>query len=110
MDQVELTSQGWWRPSPGSVYPLLEEMQKEGSVIKREDGRYEITEKGRQEFEWPWGIPTAQPRSVEGVIAEMNSYVSYLEDLNRSDRSKLAPYIDRLKSVRDRLATLLNSP
>ena len=29
MDQIEIATQGWWRPSPGSVYPLLDELQKE---------------------------------------------------------------------------------
>jgi len=107
MDQIELSSQGWWRPSPGSVYPLLDELQKEGSISKREDGRYEITEKGKHEFEWPCGMPTKQPRSVEDIIAEMNSYISYLEDMKRTDNSKIALSADKLKIVRDRLTALL---
>ncbi len=45
------------------------------------------------------------------IIAEMNSYVSYLEDLNRSDKPKLATHTEhaRAKSIRDRLATLIDS-
>ncbi len=45
MDHIEMASQGWWRPSPGSVYPLLEELSRDGFIRKREDGRYEMTEK-----------------------------------------------------------------
>ena len=26
MDEMEVMTRGWWRPSPGSVYPLLEEL------------------------------------------------------------------------------------
>jgi len=109
MDQIEIASQGWWRPSPGSVYPLLEELQKDGNVKKRDDGRYEITEKGKQEFEWPWNIPKKQSRTVDEVVAEINGYVSYLEDLNMSDKSKITPHMEQLKSARDRLVVLTSS-
>src|SRR5271168_4604110 len=36
-------SHGWWKPSPGSVYPLLETLESEGTIKKMSDGRYEIT-------------------------------------------------------------------
>jgi DNA-binding PadR family transcriptional regulator len=109
MNQIELASQGKWRPSPGSIYPLLDELCKDASISKREDGRYEITEKGKQEFEWPWGRLTKQPRSIEGTVEEMNNYISYLEDLNRMDASKIAPNVDKLKNIRDRLTTLIDT-
>ena len=110
MDAMEQMSQGWWRPSPGSIYPLLDELQKEGNIKKLEDGKYEITAQGRQEFEWPWGPRPKQPRTAEDIVAEMNSYVSYLEDLNRSeDRPKLTASAEKLKGVRDRLSALLDS-
>jgi len=109
INQIELASQGHWRPSPGSIYPLLDELCKEASISKREDGRYEITEKGKKEFEWPYEIYSRQPRTVEGIIEEMNSYISYLEDLKRMDPSKIAPSIDKLKNFRDRLATVIAS-
>lgn len=34
MDEMEMMTKGWWRPSPGSVYPLLESLVQEG-FIKR---------------------------------------------------------------------------
>ena len=108
MNQIELASQGHWRPSPGSIYPLLDELQREASISKREDGRYEITEKGKQEFEWPYRMHTRQPRTLEDTIEEMNSYLAYLEDLKRMDPSKITTNIDKLKNVRDRLTTLIN--
>ena len=109
IDQIESVSQGWWRPSPGSIYPLLDEMQQEGIIRKRDDGKYELTERSKQGFEWPWGMPTRQPRNVEEMIGEINSYVSYLEDLSKSDKAKITPHLDALKKIRDRLAALLNS-
>jgi DNA-binding PadR family transcriptional regulator len=108
MDQIELASQGDWRPSPGSVYPLLGELYKEESISKREDGRYEITEKGKLEFGWSSGMPTRQPRSTDDMIEEILSYISYLEDVKRMDASKIAHNMDKLKNVRDRLTILVD--
>jgi len=108
MDQIELASQGDWRPSPGSVYPLLSELYKEGSISKREDGRYEITEKGKLEFGWSSGMPTRQPRSTDDMIEEILSYISYLEDVKRMDVSRIAHNADKLKNVRDRLTMLVD--
>lgn len=106
MDQIEIATQGWWRPSPGSVYPLLEELQKEGSVKKCEDGRYEITELGKQEFEWPFCMRKKQPRTVDEVIAEINGYISYLEDLAKLDKNKIASYSLSIKDLQVRLSKL----
>ena len=107
MNQIELISQGNWRPSPGSIYPLLDQLCKEESISKREDGKYEISEKGKKELEWPYRMQTKQPRSADGAIDEMNSYISYLEDLKRMNPSKIAPSIDKLKNTRDRLTTII---
>ena len=109
MNQIELASHGHWRQSPGSIYPLLDQLCKEESISKREDGRYEITEKGKKEFEWPYEMYSKQPRSADGAIEELNSYISYLEDLKRMDPSKINPNIDKLKNVRDRLTTLIDT-
>lgn len=40
------------KPSPGSIYPLLSELEKEGVIAVKEDGkskRYHLTVKGEQE-------------------------------------------------------------
>ena len=108
MNQIELASHGHWRPSPGSIYPLLDQLCKEESIGKREDGRYEITGKGKKEFEWPFRMYSKQPRSADGAIEEMNSYISYLEDLKRMDPSKITQNIDKLKNFRERLTTLID--
>ena len=61
MDAIEGMSQGWWRPSPGSVYPLLETIAKEGSIKKREDGKYELTEQGKEGVGWPSRMRSTYP-------------------------------------------------
>jgi DNA-binding PadR family transcriptional regulator len=106
MDAIEAMSQGWWRPSPGSVYPLLETMTKEGLLNKGEDGRYELTEKGKEEVGWPSRMRSAYPRSVEEILSEMVSYVSYFEDLSKSDSSKLAPHLAKIRELQERLSKL----
>ena len=106
MDQIEIASQGWWRPSPGSVYPLLEELQKDGCIRKLEDGKYEITQRGKEEFEWPWGMPKKQPRTMDEVLTEISGYVSYLEDIAKADSSKIAPYAPKIKDLQSRLSKL----
>lgn len=110
MNSIEEMSQGWWRPSPGSIYPLLEGLVQDGVIQRRDDGRYELTPKGREEMEWPmgpWGMRPSQPLGVEGVLKEMSGHVSYLEDMSRPDRSGLGPHIGTIKSLVDRLSALI---
>lgn len=109
VNQLDSISQGHWRPSPGSIYPLLDQLFKEESIRKLEDGRYEITEKGKKEFELPYEMHAKQPHSADGAVEKMNSYISYLEDLKRMDSSKISPITDKLKNIRDRLTTLIDT-
>lgn len=48
----EVTS-GGWNPSPGSVYPVLQEFESIGLIQRRTQGRsiyYSLTEKGTDAF------------------------------------------------------------
>ena len=50
MGRLEGQAGGRWRPSPGSVYPLLQVLEDEGLVRGRDSGGrkvYELTERGR---------------------------------------------------------------
>lgn len=54
MQEVEERSGGVWRPSPGSVYPALQQLEDEGLIAPTErDGRkvYELTDDGRRHVE-----------------------------------------------------------
>jgi DNA-binding PadR family transcriptional regulator len=50
MQEVEERSEGAWRPSPGSVYPALQQLEDEGLIRSEElDGRrvFALTDAGR---------------------------------------------------------------
>jgi DNA-binding PadR family transcriptional regulator len=50
MQELEERSEGMWRPSPGSVYPALQQLEDEGLIRSDEqDGRrlYHLTDAGR---------------------------------------------------------------
>ncbi len=54
MQEVEERSDGAWRPSPGSVYPALQQLEDEGLVRSEEiDGRkaFQLTDAGRAHLE-----------------------------------------------------------
>jgi DNA-binding PadR family transcriptional regulator len=54
MQAIEERSEGLWRPSPGSVYPTLAQLEDEGLVRSVEiDGarRFEITNAGREHLD-----------------------------------------------------------
>lgn len=55
MDQIEKQTGGTWKPSPGSIYPLLAWLQDNTYIkeIPTENGlkRYEITQSGKDLFE-----------------------------------------------------------
>jgi DNA-binding PadR family transcriptional regulator len=51
MGEIEKNTSGFWKPSPGSIYPLLSWLQDNGYVkeLPTENGlkRYELTENGK---------------------------------------------------------------
>ncbi|HEY9523863.1 MAG TPA: PadR family transcriptional regulator [Thermopolyspora sp.] len=51
IQEIAERSFGIWRPSPGSVYPALQQLEDEGLVIAKESGgsrAYRLTDAGRR--------------------------------------------------------------
>lgn len=75
MQEIEERSAGAWRPSPGSVYPVLQQLEDEGLVRAEQSGErklMQLTEEGRKYVEErrealgaPWDAAAA------GVSEEM---------------------------------------
>jgi DNA-binding PadR family transcriptional regulator len=77
-------SGGVWRPSPGSVYPALQQLEDEG-LIKTEAGEggrraYQLTDEGRQyaashadELRAPWDVVAG---GAAGAAIEMRRLIS----------------------------------
>jgi len=109
MDAMEANLQGWWRPSPGSIYPLLKNMVAEGVLSRSNDDRYSLTTAGREEVDhpWPWFDKNAPaPRSVEGAIEVISSYTSYLEDLSHANDKNIGANAGSIKQLSARLGKL----
>ncbi|HTE62262.1 MAG TPA: PadR family transcriptional regulator [Solirubrobacteraceae bacterium] len=53
MQEIEHRSEGVWRPSPGSVYPALQQLEDEGLVRPEGEGRkaFTLTDDGREYVE-----------------------------------------------------------
>ena len=54
MQEIEQRSDGVWRPSPGSVYPALQQLEDEGLVrVEQVEGRkaYALSDEGRAHVE-----------------------------------------------------------
>ena len=48
IDYAVEQSNGIWRPSPGLIYPLLGRLLDEGLIEETKDGKYQLTEKGKE--------------------------------------------------------------
>jgi len=106
MEEMDRMTMGWWRPSPGSIYPLLDQLAEEKLVRKRDDGRYEVTEAARGGPEWTRGWMGRGPRTPQDALAEMEAYVAFLEDLAAGGKSDLGAFSPRLRAVSKRLDDL----
>lgn len=100
---------GWWKPSPGSVYPLLSDLESSGYIRKLESGKYELTDQGKNELSLRRsamrGFSMGQrPLTVSDMLSEMESYVRYFEDLGED----LKPDFTRLEELEKRIRKILN--
>ncbi len=66
---------GFWKPSPGSIYPLLKTMEKE-KLIKRTKEGFEITKKG---LEVEKKLEMSKKRWEKGMI-EFFSFATRMEE------------------------------
>ncbi|MCL4344424.1 MAG: PadR family transcriptional regulator [Nitrososphaerota archaeon] len=104
MDEIEKVSRGWWRPSPGSIYPLLSTLVSEELIEKLDDRRYRLTTKGETKVKEFSGLMHKNEMSIEEMLDAIDNYISYFEDLGSS---KLEPYKERVEQLSKKLGALL---
>ena len=81
MQTIEERSDGRWRPSPGSVYPTLNQLEDESLVRSTESEggrRFEITDAGREHLETRAAEPAPwEPTDEDGehALAELGPLV-----------------------------------
>nr|WP_229657717.1 PadR family transcriptional regulator [Thermocladium modestius] len=100
-DEVERASMGMWRPSPGSLYPMLDELEKEGLIrIDKVEGTkkyYVITEAGRNLVG-----PSSDDRLARSVD-EFTSMARYILDnwdkLRKEDRDRIRSALIEMEKV-----------
>ena len=106
MDTIETMSHGHWKPSPGSIYPMLSKAVEENLIIKREDRRYELTPAGYEEINFFSAETRSSPASVDTILNEIDNNLYYLEDL---PADRMIPYRERLISIESRLKKMNES-
>lgn len=109
MEQMDRMTNGWWRPSPGSIYPLLEQLQQEKLVEKTADGRYQLTEAARSGPEWSRRrglFGDMGPREPGDAVREIEFYVRYLEEVAQQSPAQVQSEAERLRGLVDRLTRL----
>jgi DNA-binding PadR family transcriptional regulator len=86
IQEISERSGGVWRPSPGSIYPALQQLEDEGLIraVAGEGGRraFELTDEGRayaeahpDELNAPWDVVAG---SAGGAAIEMRHLIGQL--------------------------------
>lgn len=92
-----------WRPSPGSVYPMLAELAEEGLIRRRDDGRYELTDEGRELARLvaaPLAPAPGDPLdALRGAVDELERLASEDPSYLRSRAAEIAALADRLRRL-----------
>ncbi|MGZ4182023.1 MAG: PadR family transcriptional regulator [Solirubrobacteraceae bacterium] len=118
MQTIEERSGGRWRPSPGSVYPALAQLEDEGLVraVERDGTKlFEITDAGREHVAAAHG--QTAPWEMEDdpafeALAELRSLVHQIgmaagQVVHAGDEDQIARARDTLADTRRRLYRIL---
>ena len=117
MQTIEERSDGNWRPSPGSVYPVLSQLQDEGLVqaTEREGAKlFELTDAGREYVENadtdtpPWETPEEEDhpfKELRHLIPEIARASAHV--MQSGDEGQVAQAIETLKEARRKLYRIL---
>ncbi|MEV4112843.1 PadR family transcriptional regulator [Nonomuraea sp. NPDC049695] len=117
IQDIEERSRGVWRPSPGSVYPALQQLEDEGLVTGDESGgsrTYSLTEEGRRQAarhagEAPWDeVARSVPQDhheLRVLWGQLNEAFSHL--VRTASDSQLARTKELIKKTRRSMFQIL---
>jgi DNA-binding PadR family transcriptional regulator len=86
--EIESNSMGWWKPSPGSIYPLLSKLEEDKLVVRNDDNRYIITDDGRKIVEKHFQrvrhfYNQTNPDDVKSVLENIHSELMFILDSDK---------------------------
>lgn len=94
IDDVYKMTWGFWKPSPGSVYPLLSKMEEDGVIRKIDSERYTITDKGIKEIEEI--LPLKHRSSIDDAVEELEGLSTFFSEV---DKTQLSRYKERIEKA-----------
>jgi DNA-binding PadR family transcriptional regulator len=101
-----------WRPSNGSLYPMLKKMVSEDLIVKNADGKYSLSEQGTETTYKLFGNLLKESYvdhnkiTIKKAITELNGYISILEDFKPK---KLSEHRDEIISLHERFGEIYSS-
>lgn len=103
MDEIERAALGFWRPSPGTIYPLLKNLETE-NMVSRSGNYYELTKAGKEAIgiSGNEGTRDSITNHIDRYLSETESYIQYLEDM----KDALAHRAERIHELSQRLEKL----
>jgi len=119
MQEIEERSEGVWRPSPGSVYPALQQLEDEGLVRTVEtDGRklFELTDAGKkfvderdEDLPTPWDEMTGgvSDESAEAASVMRGLAMAFAQVMQAGNKAQMDEATKALSETRRRLYAIL---
>jgi DNA-binding PadR family transcriptional regulator len=121
IQEISVRSEGAWRPSPGAVYPALQQLADEGLIIGEEgDGRktFRLTPEGEayvaahaDELRAPWEAMTGPefPGNVGELLKQAaQTGAAVMQVVQTGSDAQLAAARQALADTRRRLYTILS--
>jgi DNA-binding PadR family transcriptional regulator len=117
IQQIAERSGGMWKPSPGSIYPTLQQLEDEGLVRAETDGgrrSYDLTDDGRayvaehaDEIAAPWAAMSeaADGDDIRPLIGQVAAAMWQIAAVGTPEQQRLGR--EALADLRRRLHTIL---
>ena len=116
MQAIEELSGGRWRPSPGSIYPTLAQLEDQGLIraLERDDVKlYEITDAGREHLEQhrehtpPW-IDEDEPSAFQDLRSQVKQlHIAAMQVAHAGQNDQIEAAANTLAEARRRLYLIL---